>query len=316
MINVEHLVKKFGVKTAVDDISFDVQKGQVMGLLGPNGAGKSTTIKMIVGYIQPTQGSILLKGKNIAKDSIGSKRGLGYLPESATCYTDLSVEEYLTYMAALHGLEGAELKRSVNLAMDRCFLHNVRKQSIDTLSKGYRHRTCLAQSIVHDPDVIIFDEPTDGLDPNQKQEIRNLIREISAEKSIIISTHILEEVEAVCTDLVIVNHGRIITRGTPQEMKQKSSSFGDIIFTVNQKLDDSILTSFQKRESIEYISSQNIEAGSYEYILHLADKRMESRSIEMLAVQNLLQQKNVTVTESYFDRGDLAKVFRDLTLSN
>jgi len=224
MIEVENLTKKFGSKTAVDDLSFSVKKGEVLGFLGPNGAGKSTTMRMVTGFIPPTSGSIRVCGLSVTQDPMGAKRHIGYLPESAPLYNDMTVTGFLNFGAEIRGLSGGAMKDAVDKAIETCFLQGVANQSIDTLSKGYRHRTCLAQSLLHDPDVLILDEPTDGLDPNQKHEVRQLIRRLGQDKAILFSTHILEEVEAACTRAVIVDQGKIVVDGTPAELIAKSGT--------------------------------------------------------------------------------------------
>lgn len=244
MINVQNLVKIFGTKRAVNDISFSVERGEVLGFLGPNGAGKSTSMRMITGFIPPTEGSIKVGGYDMVENPIPAKRLIGYLPENAPAYTDMTVSGFLNFSAELRGLRGDAKKRAVGRAIEMCFLEAVQHQSVETLSKGYRHRTCFAQSIIHDPDVLVLDEPTDGLDPNQKHEIRNLIRRMGEKKAIIFSTHILEEVDAVCSRAIIIDRGKIVANGTPAELRQKSELAGAVTLrvtgvnaaTVNQKL--------------------------------------------------------------------------------
>jgi len=222
MIKVENLVKAFGPKLAVNDVSFTVGRGEVLGFLGPNGAGKSTTMRMITGFIPPTSGRVTIGGHDIVDEPLAAKRLFGYLPENAPGYADMSVHGFLNFCAELRGLQGDARKSAVHRAVELCFLENVLYQSIDTLSKGYKHRTCLAQSLIHDPEVLVMDEPTDGLDPNQKHEVRNLIKRMGENKAIIFSTHILEEVEAACTRVIIIDRGRIVANGTPQELKARS----------------------------------------------------------------------------------------------
>ena len=228
MIEVRNLKKTFGPKVAVNGVSFTVQKGEVLGFLGPNGAGKSTTMRMITGFIPPTDGEVKIGGHSIVDDPIAAKRLIGYLPENAPSYTDMSVLGFLSFTAELRGLGGAERKKAVERAVEMCFLEGVLHQSVETLSKGYRHRTCFAQSIIHDPAVLILDEPTDGLDPNQKHEIRTLIKRMGEHKAIIFSTHILEEVEAVCSRAIIIDRGTIVANGTPAELKQRSAQAGAV----------------------------------------------------------------------------------------
>jgi ABC-2 type transport system ATP-binding protein len=218
MIKIENLVKTFGAKRAVDGISFAVERGEVVGFLGPNGSGKSTTMRMITGYYTPTSGRVSVGGHDVVESPLLTKRLIGYLPENAAAYSDMSVHGFLDFAAELRGLAGDAKRRAVAKAVERCFLSSVLHQSIDTLSKGYRHRACLAQALIHDPEVLILDEPTDGLDPNQKYEIRNLIRELGRTKAVVFSTHILEEVDAACTRAIIIDRGRIVAQGTPDEL--------------------------------------------------------------------------------------------------
>jgi ABC-2 type transport system ATP-binding protein len=232
MIKVENLSKAFGHKVAVDRVSFTVERGEVLGFLGPNGAGKSTTMRMITGFIPPSEGRVSVGGFDMVNDPIPAKRLLGYLPENAPAYADMTVSGFLGFVAELRGLHGEAKKKAVQRVIEMCFLESVRFQSIDTLSKGYRHRTCFAQSILHDPDVLVLDEPTDGLDPNQKHEIRNLIRRMGERKAIIFSTHILEEVEAVCSRAIIIDRGQIVANGTPEQLKQKSDVAGAVLLVV------------------------------------------------------------------------------------
>ncbi len=218
MIRIENLVKAFGAQRAVDGISFAVERGEVLGFLGPNGAGKSTTMRVITGYLPATSGRVTVGGHDVAEAPLAAKRLIGYLPESAPSYPDMTVEGFLAFAAEMRGLSGGAKRRAIGRVVELCFLSSVLAQSIDTLSKGYRHRTCLAQALIHDPEVLILDEPTDGLDPNQKHEVRNLIRELSKTKAIIFSTHILEEVDAACTRAMIIDRGRVVASGTPDEL--------------------------------------------------------------------------------------------------
>jgi ABC-2 type transport system ATP-binding protein len=224
MIEVDSLTKHFGTKTAVDNLSFSVKKGEVLGFLGPNGAGKSTTMRMITGFFPPSAGDALICGISIVDNPKEAKKKIGYLPESAPLYRDMTVLGFLKFCASIRGLSGAFRNNAVERAIETCFLGAVVHQSIDTLSKGYRHRTCLAQALLHDPEVLILDEPTDGLDPNQKHEVRQLIKNLGKSKTILFSTHILEEVEAACTRAVIVDRGAIVADGTPAELIARSGT--------------------------------------------------------------------------------------------
>src|ERR1043165_3957010 len=233
MIKVENLVKTFGTKRAVNGISFAVERGEVLGFLGPNGAGKSTSMRMITGFIPPTEGRITVGGHDMLENPIEARRLIGYLPENAPAYTDMTVQGFLNFTAEIRGLRGEARKKAVNRVIEMCFLESVRHQSVETLSKGYRHRTCFAQSIIHDPDVLVLDEPTDGLDPNQKHEVRGIIRKMGEKKAIIFSTHILEEVDAVCSRAIIIDRGKIVANGTPEQLRQKSEWAGAVTLRVS-----------------------------------------------------------------------------------
>jgi ABC-2 type transport system ATP-binding protein len=237
MIEVENLTKHFGPKLAVDHLSFQVAKGEVLGFLGPNGAGKSTTMRMITGFITPSSGDAKVCGISVIDKPAEAKRRIGYLPESAPLYNDMTVTGFLKFCASVRGLKGPSRKEAVEKAIDTCFLGSVANQSIETLSKGYRHRTCLAQALLHDPQVLVLDEPTDGLDPNQKHEVRQLIKRLGKDRAILFSTHILEEVEAVCTRTIIVDRGKIVADGTPAGLLKDSgaSSLNELFRSVTSR---------------------------------------------------------------------------------
>ena len=224
MLNVENLQKRFGRLEAVKGISFTVSKGEVLGFLGPNGAGKSTTMRMITGFLPPTAGTASICGHDIITDPVEAKKCLGYLPEAAPSYRAMTVEDYLRFIASVRGYHGAEARERVEAAIEKARLQPVAQKTIVTLSKGYRQRACFAQAILHDPPVLIMDEPTDGLDPNQKFTVREMIREMAAEKAIVISTHILEEVDAVCTRAIVIADGEIRADGTPEKLKAMDPS--------------------------------------------------------------------------------------------
>jgi ABC-2 type transport system ATP-binding protein len=232
MIKVQNLTKTFGPKVAVNNISFAVERGEVLGFLGPNGAGKSTTMRMVMGFISPSSGAIQVGPYDMLEQPIAAKQLLGYLPENAPLYADMTVYGFLGFTAELRGFRGEERKKAVHRVIETCFLESVIHQSVDTLSKGYRHRTCFAQAIIHDPEILIMDEPTDGLDPNQKHEVRALIRRMGEKKAIIFSTHILEEVEAACTRAIIIDRGQIVANGTPGDLKLKSELAGAVTLRV------------------------------------------------------------------------------------
>ena len=224
MIEVRELRKRFGSIEAVRGVSFEVGKGEVLGFLGPNGAGKTTTMRMITGFLPPTSGTAVVCGHDITHNPVQAKTNIGYLPEDAPAYDSMLVGDFLGFIASVRGYKGQEKKERVDKAIDKCHLGKVRRQSIATLSKGFRQRVCFAQAILHDPPVLVMDEPTDGLDPNQKHVVRLMIREMAEEKAIIVSTHILEEVDAVCTRAIIISNGAIVANGTPAELKSRSST--------------------------------------------------------------------------------------------
>jgi ABC-2 type transport system ATP-binding protein len=311
VIKVENLSKAFGPKLAVNDISFEVERGEVLGFLGPNGAGKSTTMRMVTGFIPPTSGKVTVGGHDVVEDPIAVKRLIGYLPENAPGYADMTVHGFLKFVAELRGLKGEERKRAVNRAVELCFLENVLHQSIDTLSKGYKHRTCLAQSLIHDPDVLILDEPTDGLDPNQKHEVRNLIKRMGENKSIVFSTHILEEVEAVCSRVIIIDRGRIVADGTPAELKMRSPTAGAVHVKV-RALPAAMLT-----ERLAQIpGAARVE------ILGETDGRIEARvypdrsAVATLttSVAEAAAREGWQLDEIHTEEGRLDEVFRAITL--
>jgi ABC-2 type transport system ATP-binding protein len=224
MIEISHLTKRYGALTAVDDISFTVGPGEVLGFLGPNGAGKSTTMKMITGFLAPTSGSIRVCGHDIDSQPLAAKACMGYLPEGAPSYSEMSVRAFLDFIAAVRGLTGDRRRARLDDVIARLGLGGVLEQVIETLSKGFKRRVGLAQALLHDPQVLILDEPTDGLDPNQKHEVRTLINDMSKDKIIVISTHILEEVDAVCNRAIIISNGRLLADDKPKALAAQSPS--------------------------------------------------------------------------------------------
>lgn len=221
MIEVKGLVKTYGAKRAVDGVSFSVRRGDILGFLGPNGAGKSTTMKMITGFLRPTAGTAVVDGHDVTRAPVEVKQKIGYLPESAPAYGEMTVEEFLAFVAECRGFTGAARRSPVDRAITLTHLAPVRTQTIETLSKGYKQRVGFAQALLHDPPVLILDEPTDGLDPNQKNEVRALIKQMAAEKAVVLSTHILEEVEAICTRIILISQGRVVVDETPAEFRAR-----------------------------------------------------------------------------------------------
>ena len=300
MIRIEKLVKTFGAKRAVDGVSFGVERGEVLGFLGPNGAGKSTTMRMVTGFMPPTSGRVSIGGHDVAESPIEAKRLIGYLPENAASYPDMTVKGFLEFAAELRGLKGSKKKQAVGRVVERCFLEGVLRQSIDTLSKGYKHRTCLAQALIHDPDVLIMDEPTDGLDPNQKHEVRNLIRELGRNKAIVFSTHILEEVDAACTRAIIIDRGRIVANGTPEELRGMSELAGAVTLSAHGATAEKLST-LGRVEDLK---------GAFRIF-----PRDKARAGELAQdVVELVSREGWKVEGMYSERGELDEVFRRITL--
>ena len=307
MIRIENLTKSFGLKKAVDDLSFSVERGEVLGFLGPNGAGKSTTMRMITGFLPPTAGRISIGGHDVMEDALAAKRLVGYLPENAASYPDMSVEGFLGFTAELRGLNGEAKKKAVHRVVDLCFLGSVLHQQIDTLSKGYRHRTCLAQSLIHDPEVLIMDEPTDGLDPNQKHEVRNLIREMGKTKAVIFSTHILEEVDAACTRAIIIDRGRMVANGTPEELRNMSDLAGAVTIAA-QNADAAKLAALPEALRVEAVG--DAKAGA-----HRVYPKDKQASVALArSVMDLATREGWRVDALRTEEGHLDEVFRRITL--
>ncbi|HXA08381.1 MAG TPA: ATP-binding cassette domain-containing protein [Chthoniobacterales bacterium] len=308
MVTVRNLKKSFGAKRAVDGVSFTVQAGEVLGFLGPNGAGKSTTMRMLTGFIPPSEGEITVGGFNMLEDPIPAKRLIGYLPENAPSYTDMTVLGFLRFAAELRGLRGEARQHAVQRVVEMCFLEPVIHQSIDTLSKGYRHRTCFAQSIIHDPQVLVLDEPTDGLDPNQKHEVRSLIRKMGESKAIIFSTHILEEVEAACSRAIIIDRGQIVANGTPEELKQRSTYAGAVTLRI---ADGSVAQVRQKLEQIPAVAKCVVLSTTPVALRAFAKNNGGDLA---RAIGELAAAERWRIEELHTEEGRLDEVFRNITL--
>ena len=313
MIKVENLEKHFGTKRAVAGVTFSVERGEILGFLGPNGAGKSTTMRMITGFIPPTAGTITVGGHDMVENPIPAKRLIGYLPENAPSYTDMSVYGFLAFCAELRGLRGDAKKKAVHRAIEMCFLEGVMHQSTDTLSKGYKHRTCLAQSILHDPEILVLDEPTDGLDPNQKHEARQLIRRMGEKKAIIFSTHILEEVDAVCTRAIIIDRGKIVANGTPAELRGRSEISGAVSLRVIGTTGEAVksklgLVAGAKRAAIVSEAGAVVQARVYPEA-HSVNGALARHVVEVA------QKEGWKFDELHTEEGRLDEVFRSITWS-
>ena len=303
MIETRELTKRYGGFTAVDAISFKVEPGQVLGFLGPNGAGKSTTMKMLAGFLSPTSGSATVAGFDVETQPLEAKRALGYLPEGAPNYGEMSVREFLDFIADVRELKGEPRYRRIDDAVARLHLERVLEQPIDTLSKGFKRRVGLAGAILHDPQVLILDEPTDGLDPNQKQEVRTLINSMARDKTVIISTHLLEEVHAVCTRAIIIAAGRILADATPYELEKRSRYHQAVSLTAANVQ--------QAKEALARVADiAAIELDPQDNRLTAFPK--PGRAI-FVAVGDALKAQGVEVRELALESGRLDEVFRTIT---
>ena len=311
MIEVDHLSKNYGSLVAVDNVSFQVNKGEILGFLGPNGAGKSTTMKMLSCFITPTSGTARIDGKDILSDSIAVRKIVGYLPESAPSYKSMTVNEFLDFIAETRGFSGQEKSDKVERIIDLTSLESARQQTIDTLSKGFRQRVGFAQALIHDPPVLILDEPTDGLDPNQKQEVRTLIGKMAEEKAIILSTHILEEMEAVCTRAIIINQGKIVVDGAPQELLTHSKMYNTVTLTLPHRLEDTIVEALQKLEAVNDVKIIEPSQASGLFTVQIFPNKKQ----DILGqVKKCLDADNIEISEIYREKGFMDEVFRNLTL--
>lgn len=302
MIEIRNLTKRFAGHAAVDGLSFKVQQGEVLGFLGPNGAGKSTTMKMLTGFLAPTSGTASILGHDVQSDTLAAQRLIGYLPEGAPSYGDMTVRGFLEFIAEVRGFRGAEKKQRVLRAVQQVELDKVLEQSIETLSKGFKRRVGLAQAILHDPQVLILDEPTDGLDPNQKHQVRQLIQSLAKDKIVIISTHILEEVSAVCTRAVVIAAGKLVADGTPLELESRSRYHQAVTLVATGELDVDALAALP--------GVAGVERNEREHSLTVLAKPGE---VIFSQVNQLIHQRGWQVTELDVERGRLDEVFRTLT---
>ena len=309
MLEIENLTKRYGQHTVVDNLSFRCAPGEVLGFLGPNGAGKSTTMKMVTGFVPPSAGRVSVCGLDIDQASVEARRCIGYLPEGAPCYPEMTPSSFLEFIADIRGLTRAERKIRLDSVIEALHLGPVLNQSIETLSKGFKRRVGLAQAILHDPKVLILDEPTDGLDPNQKHEVRELIRSMAANKLIVLSTHILEEVEAVCTRAIIIANGSILADDTPEQLARRSRFHNAVRLRVgaNESFDQVQAALVQ----LISIDSVEVDRGS-RTITALA--RTETRDGETWQqVFDLISRQNWDITGLQLEAGQLDQVFREIT---
>ena len=310
MIQVKSLRKEFGSYRAVDDISFEARQGEVLGFLGPNGAGKSTTMKMLTCFLRPTSGTAEVCGFDILKDPLAVKRKIGYLPESAPSYPEMLVEEFLRFIGEARGYHGQSLRRQVERVIELAALGEVRCQMIDTLSKGYRQRACLAQALLHEPPVLILDEPTDGLDPNQKHEVRNLIKRLSAERAVLVSTHILEEVDAVCSRALIIARGKLVADGTPEQLVAQARSHNAVSVGLSQAEAERVLPVLRTLAAVAEVSAApDGEGGTTVRVFAQGGQAIRA------SVERCLQEQGSRPSRLSVERGRLDEVFRHLTLN-
>lgn len=310
-LQIDGLVKRFGPFTAVDNLSFSVEKGEVLGFLGPNGAGKSTTMKMITGFLAPTAGHIEVCGHNVEEERLKAQSAIGYLPEGAPTYGDMTPRQFLNFIADARGIRGAAARRAVDDAVAKTELQAVMDQQIETLSKGFTRRVGIAQAILHDPPVLIMDEPTDGLDPNQKFAVRNLIREMAPEKAIVISTHILEEVDAVCTRAMIIDRGRIVTDGKPADMIAQSRYHNAVTLVIGESDVETARKMFDGVDAIGGMQEERSD-GAVEFTLFPADQN----HLLIEDISTILTNKSWDVRALYAEAGRLEQVFRQLTTAD
>ena len=299
MIEVQNLTKEYGRFRAVDDLSFRVAPGEVLGFLGPNGAGKTTTMRIVAGFLPATAGRVRVCGADIETQAVEAKRRIGYLPEGAPSYPEMTPRSFLEFIADARGIPPAQRRQRLDAVFQQLHLEGVLEQTIDTLSKGYRRRVGLAQAILHDPEVLILDEPTDGLDPNQKHEVRNLIRELGKSKAVVFSTHILEEVDAACSRAIIIDRGKIVAQGTPNELRARSRLEGAVTLQADGAT----------AEKLSALGRVEDFAGAFRIY-----PRDPSHGPELAAaVIELVNREGWKVHGMYSERGELDEVFRSLT---
>ena len=308
MIEIQGLSKQFGPISAVAGIDLKVAKGEVLGFLGPNGAGKSTTMKMATGYLTPTSGHVRICGHDMENDTLSAQRAIGYLPEGAPAYGDMTPRQFLAFIAEIRGFTGADAKARIADVVTKTELDPVLDQAIETLSKGFKRRVGLAQAILHDPPVLIMDEPTDGLDPNQKHAVRGLIRAMAPEKAIIVSTHLLEEVEAICTRAVIIDRGRIVADGTPGELLARSRHHNAVTVALPMAQADTAKTKLKSLNAVISVEQTQRPDGTVELTAFPKPGALLIEDVSALAVA-----EQWDVRELYAEAGRLDDVFRAIT---
>jgi ABC-2 type transport system ATP-binding protein len=307
-IKIENLTKKFGGQRAVDNISFEVKTGEILGFLGPNGAGKTTTMRIITNYLAAADGEVFIGGKSMKENTEELKKHIGYLPENNPLYTDMPVIDYLEFVASLQGIPKEKINERIIEMVRVCGLNSEKHKKIGELSKGYRQRVGLAQAMIHDPDILILDEPTAGLDPNQIVEIRKLIRELGREKTVILCTHILPEVEATCDRILIINRGRIVADGTPENLRKQAKGQEILIVRIEDGAPDSIFQALQSLTSVAMVDFSDRQMNRFE--IHSRPDVSSKRDIFNLCVKN-----KWVLTEMIPHEAKLEDIFRELTMN-
>ncbi len=308
-IKVQNLTKFYGEQKAVDQISFEIQTGEVIGFLGPNGAGKSTTMKMMTGYMAPSEGNISIEGIDVVEEPLAIKRKIGYLPENNPLYTDMPIIDYLRFCAEIQGMNRKDIPGRISEMIELCGLQAEKHKRINELSKGYRQRVGLAQSIIHNPDVLIFDEPTTGLDPNQIIEIRKLIKTLGEEKTVILSSHILSEVEATCDRILIINRGRIVADGTAENLRKQAAGEEILKVQIETIAGESAETALRGIPNIDVV--KKLEGKSNYFQVYSSPGKSSRKSIFDMCVKNQWYLLELTSIETR-----LEDVFRNVTTGN
>ncbi len=307
-VQLEQLHKRFGAFVAVDHVSFTAGRGEVVGFLGPNGAGKSTTMKMLTGFLTPTSGRVVVNGLDLARRPVAVKQQLGYLPEGAPAYSDMTPRDFLAFIADIRGLRGSRRQQRLKEVIDQVHLDSVLDQPIDTLSKGFKRRVGLAQAILHDPPILVLDEPTDGLDPNQKHEVRELIRHMAQEKLIILSTHILEEVNAVCSRVLIIAQGQLRVDSTPAELAGRSERHQAVTLAIRTQTAKNARETLSRLPGVRHVELIELNKKLERYCIYPAPGRLLLAEVAQVA-----REQQWGLEELHVERGELDTVFRSLT---
>ncbi len=311
MIVLENVIKKYGDFTAVSDLNFKINKGEIIGLIGSNGAGKSTVMRMLTGFLKPTSGSISIGGVSVIDHPKLIQREIGYLPENAPIYPEMTVLEFLSFIADMRGYQGAEAKQALDRVITMTGLSRVLRQTIGTLSKGYKQRVCFAQALVHDPTILILDEPTDGLDPNQKYEVRNIIQQMAKNKLILFSTHILEEIEAVCSRVLLIHGGKLLADTTPAKLQASSKRHNVVSILLEQKPQPEILQKIADINNVSHYELEETPQQQHRLLIFPVDG-----SNILQSVQLVFSNAQYKILEWDMEKGKVEEVFRSLTIGN